>query len=234
MPIRQSEAMLDEGSTIQLGQVGLYVRSVFLGQPVYSYPPTQPSQPSVQMGLSSPSQFVPQYYSVNSYSQTLAQFSITQPTGRFSFLSLITGGVYSLHWYYMNWRAFGYSKFNAIVFSLFGTITIYSLAKRISRLASEQGITVGVAPSILLFFSVLGSVVGLFGNGWINLGFLIMGTIIYLFPGLYLQQLLNAYWLKLEPHRSQRAFLSGGLIAWSIFGFIFWGLIILGVLYPDV
>jgi hypothetical protein len=38
------------------------------------------------------------------------------------------------------------------------------------------------------------------------------------------------YWLKFRPERKQRSFFSGGFIAWSIFGVIFWSLFIIGTL----
>jgi hypothetical protein len=158
--------------------------------------------------------------------EQLARFSITQPLGRFSFLWLITLGFYGLHWHYMNWRSFGYRKFSAVCFAIFSGFSIYGLAKRIFRLASEQGMTTSVEPGVILFFCVLGNVIGNRAPGF----WFLFGIAITLFPTLYLQRFLNMYWSKLKPNHSQRSFFSGGFIAWSIAGIIYWSLVVLGVL----
>ena len=158
--------------------------------------------------------------------EQLARFSTTQPLGRFSFLWLITFGIYGLHWHYINWRSFGYGKSSSVLFAIFSGFSIYGLSKRICRLVTGQGITVGIAPGVLVFSAALGGVVSNRAPGF----WFLLGLPLILFPTLYLQRFLNMYWLKSKPEHSQRSFFSGGFIAWSIAGVIIWSLIILGTL----
>ncbi|MBD2461181.1 hypothetical protein H6G89_09005 [Oscillatoria sp. FACHB-1407] len=159
-------------------------------------------------------------------SEQFARFSMTQSLGRFSFLWLITLGIYGLHWHYMNWRAFGFGKFSSGFFALFSGFAIYGLARRIFQLATGQGMTVGVDPAILLFACVLG---GILSNRTPGFWF-ILGLPLILIPTLYLQQFLNTYWSKVKPDRPQRPLFSGGFFVWTIVGVILWGLTIVGIL----
>jgi hypothetical protein len=158
--------------------------------------------------------------------EQLARFSMTQSLGRFSFLWLITFGVYGLHWHYMNWRSFGYTKLSSVGFAIFNEFSIYGLSKRIFRLVNGQGITVGIEPVVFLFSCVLGSIIGNTAPGF----WFLLGMPLILLPTLYLQRFLNMYWLQSNPGHAQRSLFSGGFIAWSIVGSILWFLIILSTL----
>jgi hypothetical protein len=158
--------------------------------------------------------------------EQLARFSTIQPLGRFSFLWLITFGIYGLHWHYMNWRSFGCSKFSSVMSAIFSGVSIYGLSKRIFRLINGQGVTVSVDPNIIVASCVLGSIISNRAPGF----WFLLGMPLILFPTLYLQRFLNAYWLEVKPGRSQRSWFSGGFIAWSIAGSILWSLFVLGTL----
>jgi hypothetical protein len=158
--------------------------------------------------------------------EQLARFSTTQPLARFCFLWLITLGFYGWHWHYLNWRSFNYGKFSSVLLTIFDEISIYGLAKHIFRLANRQGITVRIDPIYMLISCLVGAYVAYKAPGF----WLLLGLPLVLLPSLYLQRCLNMYWLKFRPERKQRSFFSGGFIAWSIFGVIFWSLFIIGTL----
>jgi hypothetical protein len=105
-------------------------------------------------------------------------------------------------------------------------LTLFWLAKRIFALAEEKGYPEKPSPAAITglfwFFVVLS---GLPDPIWLI-------SLFSFFPLLTVLKAANFYWEKEQPNLPLRTSWTGGEIAWTIFGVIFWLLVLIGLFMP--
>lgn len=168
---------------------------------------------------------------MSQYSQTgqIQQYSNIQPVWKFVFLYIITFGIYQLPWAHKHWKFLKEReglKINAWLRSWFLVFTLFWLAKRIFALAEEKGYPEKPSPAAITglfwFFVVLSR---LPDPIWLI-------SFFSFFPLLTVLKAANFYWEKEQPNLPLRTSWTGGEIAWTIFGVIFWLLVLIGLFMP--
>ena len=163
---------------------------------------------------------------MNQYSQTaqIQQYSNIQPVWKFIFLYIITFGMYQLPWAHKHWKLVKEREgleINAWLRSWFIPFTLFWLAKRIFALAEYKGYREKPSPaaitSLVWFFVVLGKLPNIIG---------LLLFLLTFFPLLTVLKAANFYWEQEQPNLPLRKSWTGGEIAWTIFGGIFWVLVL--------
>ncbi len=165
------------------------------------------------------------------YSQTgqFQQYSNIQPVWKFVFLFIITFGLYQIPWGHKHWKFLKEREMlniNAWLRAFFLGFSIFWLAKRIFALAEEKGYGEKPSPSAITslfwFFVVLSR---LPDPIWLIALFSFL-------PLLSILKAANYYWAKEQPDLPLRQSWTGGEIAWTVFGAIFWLLVLIGLFVP--
>jgi hypothetical protein len=160
-----------------------------------------------------------------SQAKQIQPYSNVQPVWKFCFLYIITFGIYQIPWGHKHWKFIKEReglKINAWFRSWILPFTLYWLAKRMFSLAEEKGYKEKPSPSMVAglfwFFFVL---------SWLPEPLWLISFLSFL-PLLTVLKAANFYWEKEQPNFPLRKSLTGREIAWTIFGVIFWFLVLLG------
>ena len=165
---------------------------------------------------------------MNSANQQIVkeQVSNVQPIWKFSFLSIITFGLYQIPWSHKQWKFIKErEKLNIRPWfrSWFLPFYLYSLCQKIFALAEEEGYR--RRPSPFLITLIYWSLIILCQ---LPIPFKLIGLLTFL-PLISILRAFNFYWERKQPNLPVRTSFTGREIVWIVFGAILW-LPVLGVL----
>jgi len=144
-------------------------------------------------------------------------------------LSALTFNFYLVYWFYQNWqrvRMVGKGRPNAVLRSVFYSLTAYSLFKRMRTKSAALGETLEFAPGGVAWMLLLFLLVSMLPAGFFLLA---LGTSLVLVP---IQRQVNAINLKRAPAADRNESFSGVNIVFMLAGGVVLALVLIGLLLP--
>ena len=162
-------------------------------------------------------------------SAPLEQFSKILPIWKFILLSVITGGIYELYWFYKTWKflkeknKLDISPFWRAVFSpLFAS----SNAEHVLKLANEKNYPEKYSPTVIgISFFILNVLWRLPDPYWLISSFTFL-------PMIPIVKAMNFYWQNRNPDLPLKKFYWWQVIL-IIFGIIYFILVLIGTFIPE-
>jgi len=160
---------------------------------------------------------------------TVQQFSNVQPIWHFSSLYIFSFGLYSVYWFYKNWKFIKErNKLNISPFwrAIFHGIFAYSLFKKILVQAKEKGYTENYSPGFLtILYIIIVLLRRLPEPYWLISFFSIV-------PLTMVINALNYHWRQEQPNLKERTNFSGKETALLVIGGILWIFALVGLFFP--
>src|SRR5574341_995101 len=157
------------------------------------------------------------------------QYSNVQPVWHFVILFIFSFGLYSVYWFYKNWKFLKeHSKLDISPFwrAIFQGIFAYSLFKKILVLAKEKGYTENYSPGFLTILYIIISLLWRLPDPyWLISYFSFV-------PLLSIVNAINYYWKREQPELEIRKNFSSGDIVLLVIGGIFWIFVLIGIFVP--
>lgn len=157
--------------------------------------------------------------------QGMRQAYFTVGTVKLSLMSITTGGIYEIYWFYRNWRVIRDRSRDAISpfwRALFGPLWIFSLGSRLKQEGQERNVPLALPVSALgVIYLLLNMAWRLPGAFW----FVSLLTFVPILPFEFAARRLNGAGPLSVPTFGR---FSGWNIAWLAVGSVLWGLVVLG------